>query len=205
VDAVRTWGEDHQFTRQRLLTIPWNPAQFGPPRVDFTTQEQLVRELARAASSDPRLLSVATSGGGAAEIDHLAGAVELLVSQTVPMIFLKQIRDARQPTRACYQSIHTANFHVTGFRGAGRMPGEPTLLLEDFDNVPICRELGLDGCRQGTGSSATAHELVPIDSFWVDFDFNLTVAEEVWVQPQSASTAPSVTVSAKASNTRPGR
>ena len=208
VDAVRTWGADHEFTRQRLLTIPWVSTQFGEPPVDFSTQEQLVRELARTASSDPGLMRVATGAGDQGDIDHLAGAVELLVSRTLPMVFLKQIRDARQPTKACYQAIHTANFEVTAFRGAGRLRGHPTLLLEDYDNVPICRELGLDGCRQsadGTGPSGTAHELVPIDSFWVDFDFNLTVAEEVWVQPQGPAAAASVSISTGASGVRRGR
>jgi hypothetical protein len=203
VDAVRTWGPDHEFTRQRLLTVPWSESQLGPPPVDFTTQEQLVRELAKAATDDPGLMQGVTGASDEDDIDHLAGAVELLVSRTLPMVFLKQIRDARQPTRACYQAIHTANFEVTGFRGAGRLRGKPTLLLEDFDNIPICRELGLDGCRQstdGTGSAGTAHELVPIDSFWVDFDFNLTVAEEVWVQPQGPAAAASVSVSTGASS-----
>jgi hypothetical protein len=87
------------------------------------------------------------------------------------MIFLKQIRDARQPTRACYQSIHWAEFEVTGFRGARHLR-TPALELNDLDSMPIRRELGLP-----------AGSLTPIAAFWVDFDFNLSAAYGVRVKP----------------------
>jgi hypothetical protein len=167
LDGLTAWGPDCEFTSQRLLTIPWSTPLVGSLSVDFESQAALVEGLARVLTTDRGL----DAGDGTDLFGRFTGVVELLSKETLPMMFLKQVRDARQPTKACYRGIHTADFVVTGFRGAGRLP-RPTLELEDLANVPIRRELGLDD-----------GDLTPIDAFWVDFDFTLSVAEKMWVTP----------------------
>ncbi len=168
VDGVRTWGVNSEFRPQPLLTIPWPFDPIDSYDVDFGSQVELVDGLADVLWTD-RGFKPRADGD---LFDRLTGALQLLSEETLPMIFLKQIRDARRPTKACYQGIHFADFKVTGFRGAGRLP-EPTLKLNNLANVPIRRELGL-----------AAGDLTAIAAFWVDFDFTLSVAERVWVTPQ---------------------
>jgi hypothetical protein len=63
----------------------------------------------------------------------------------VPVVFLKQIRDAYQPDRACFQEV---------FRAGGRVPlanfsasllsGQHWLTIHDYASHPLVRELGLE-------------------------------------------------------------
>ncbi|MEM1007716.1 MAG: hypothetical protein AAGJ35_01810, partial [Myxococcota bacterium] len=46
-----------------------------------------------------------------------------LFSQAIPMVYLKQFRDAAQPERACYQAIVENQTQMRNFRGGGIMPG----------------------------------------------------------------------------------
>ena len=87
------------------------------------------------------------------------------------MVFFKRdSHDARTPLYACFQGIHAADFVVTGYRGAGHLPGRYRASdIADLANEPIRRDLGLpDG------------PLTPVGAFWVDFDFTLSVGDEIW-------------------------
>ena len=70
-----------------------------------------------------------------------------VLSQSLPMLFLKQFRDVVQPTRACYQAIVEADLKVKGKVGAVYLD-KYTLTLQDIDSVPIRRELGIPGSRR---------------------------------------------------------
>jgi hypothetical protein len=167
--GVATWGPNEQFTPQPLITI--TQTDVGAPNYqhDFSSQAHLVAELAAVIAQDPGVTGVMGGGGAAADIDHAARAAELLASETLPMVFLKQIRDARTPLFACFQAIHAADFVVTGYRGAGHLPGRYSIDIKDLANEPIRRDLGLpDG------------PLTPVGAFWVDFDFTLSVGDEIW-------------------------
>ena len=179
VYGVREWGPNERFQSHRLIRIRQTDSAARMPSHDFASQEHLVRRMADLARADPDLAGAAGGGDAAQDIDHAARAVELLAAETLPMVFLKQIRDARTPLLACYQAIQTADFVVTNYRGAGHLPGRYTIDIEHLVNEPIRRDLGLpDG------------PLTPVGAFWVDFDFVLTVADEVW----RAQVPPSVQV-----------
>ena len=94
----------------------------------------------------------------------------MLSAQTLPMVFLKQVRDGRMPLYACYQAIQKADFVVTGYRGAGHLPGSYRVHIEELVSDPIRRDLGF----------AKDDPLTPVAAFWVDFDFTLSIAEEIW-------------------------
>ncbi len=171
VDGVLEWDADSAFTPQRLVTIPWHEGLIESTEAEFNSQADLVADLARVLETDRVIEAVNETG----LVKRLRGALQLLAEDTLPMIFLKQIRDARRPTKACYQSIHWANFKVTEFRRAGHLLPS-TIQLNDLASMPIRRELGLP-----------AGELTPIAAFWVDFDFTLSVAEQAWVTPPPVS------------------
>ncbi len=166
--GVAKWGENEQFTQQTLITISQTAAAAPMYRHDFASQAHLVAELASLIAQDKGVAGVMGGGDAAATIDHAAHAAELLASETLPMVFFKQIRDART-LYACFQGIHAADFVVTGSRGAGHLPGRYRIDIADLANEPIRRDLGLpDG------------PLTPVGAFWVDFDFTLSVGDEIW-------------------------
>jgi uncharacterized protein with NAD-binding domain and iron-sulfur cluster len=77
----------------------------------------------------------------------------------VPMLFLKQIRDAVEPRRACYQSLVEADARATAVR-RWRVSRDPwTLRWTHHASHPIAAELGLDA------------ESVALASFEASFDF----------------------------------
>ena len=176
VDAVRNWGPGEPFEQQRLITITSSNDTAPPPESDFVSQQHLVGAMAALIGEDSGLLS--RIAGGPDQLDHAANAVELLAQQRLPMVFLKQIRDGHMPLQACYQAVQTAEFVVTGFRGAGQLPGSFVVDIAEFANEPIRRDLGLP-----------AGPIDPVGAFWVDFDFTLSTAQVVW-----ASNAATVTV-----------
>lgn len=89
-------------------------------------------------------------------------------SLTVPVAFLKQLRDARDGTRACYQQVFEANgkLPLSGFRGAWPLFGQHTVTIQDFVSHPILAELGLS---QKAGAQTFTAEY----AFEVDFDFDM--------------------------------
>jgi hypothetical protein len=88
------------------------------------------------------------------------------------MVFLKQFRDAVQPTRACYQAIIEANATITDFRGAGLLPRNWTLQLHQYASHRIVDTLALNPAPH------TVH-----NGFWVDFSFSMDLGQEIWRAP----------------------
>jgi hypothetical protein len=60
------------------------------------------------------------------------------------LVFLKQFRDAADPSRACYQAVIEAPATVDAFRG-GRPLAPHRVEIRAADSHPIVRELGLSG------------------------------------------------------------
>jgi hypothetical protein len=84
-------------------------------------------------------------GTGVDLLDLTLNLFSYVKSTSVPMVFLKQFRDATDPTRACYQRVVTARADVdpTSVRHAGPLWGDYTLTLADFASHPIASDLGL--------------------------------------------------------------
>jgi hypothetical protein len=82
------------------------------------------------------------------------GAAGDLLRGALPLVFLKQLRDAADPRRACYQAVVTAEAQVRAFRGGGLL---------------------------GTGWTLRAHPslalgeepIQPVGGAWLDIDFEL--------------------------------
>ncbi len=96
-----------------------------------------------------------------------------LVEEDVPMLLLKQFRDAHEPGAACYQAVIWVDMVVSEFRGGGLLPADYQVKVEDLDGEPIMRELGVpESCR-------------PRLAFWLDFDFVVQLGQILWEAPRA--------------------
>ncbi len=74
--------------------------------------------------------------------DLLKNALGELVTGDVPMVFLKQFRDAVDPTKACYQAVIEAPAHLVKFHG-GWFTHPHDITIVPVDSHPIAKECGL--------------------------------------------------------------
>lgn len=91
--------------------------------------------------------------------DVIKNMMEDLVTGDVPMIFLKQFRDAGDTDRACYQAVIEAPAHLQAWHGGGFV-NPHDIVIQPADSHPIVAECGLAGpqirCNLG---------------FWTQMDF----------------------------------
>jgi len=91
-----------------------------------------------------------------------------LADETLPVLLLKQFRDAAVQAAACYQAVVRVETTVSHFRGGGLLEPGYTLEVERLSGEPLGRELGI-------AARSVAHA-----AFWVDFDFVVPLAEILW-------------------------
>ena len=100
------------------------------------------------------------------------GKLRDLVTVPMPMVFLKQFRDAVKADIACFQSIQEATAGMTQFHSGCIYFDQYEILFEDWESHPLRRELGLP---QGA---------IPVEqAFWALFDFEIGFCKEVWRAP----------------------
>jgi hypothetical protein len=105
-------------------------------------------------------------------------------------INLKQMRDAAEPTIACYQAITNTRLEITQFHRGG-MLGDNALLrgdlsggyrvrLNNYESQPIVSVLGLEVEEEVTlDNDATANYLRPVMPFWQEMDMRYIEAENI--------------------------
>jgi Acetoacetate decarboxylase (ADC) len=149
----------------RLIRVerPVTATEVAPARA---SPRDLVRDL--GAEPDETGKPPLTEG----PLGHLGTALLLarqLLSGTIPLVLLKQFRDAERPWQACYSGIVKATNVLTGFRAAGVLPSDYSITISDVDSEPFRRDLGLPPgpLRPGYG-------------VWVDFDFATQLGEVLW-------------------------
>lgn len=87
-----------------------------------------------------------------------------MVEENIPMLLLKQFRDAHQQGAACYQAVLTVDMAVTLFRTGGMLPRDYTITFADLAGEPMTRELGVPPVCS------------PRLAFWLEFDFLVRLA-----------------------------
>ena len=101
-----------------------------------------------------------------ADLQDIAGLGEItqLLNDNVPLVFLKQFRDAANSEAACYQSLIEAPMEVGTFRGGGWLPDGCRVTINPLASHPIAETMGLV-VENGVMGVETA--------VWMQFDFVL--------------------------------
>jgi hypothetical protein len=163
--AVRTFAPETQGERALLFSVRQDGSS-RPVRTGsgFGQLRELLQELAQLAGIERGFFAKL----GLAE--HL---FEDLLAGKMPMVFLKQMRDGAEPTRACYQAIQEVQASLVKLIDARIYPQGYVVDIEDLASHPIRADLGLP-------AGPVAAEF----SFWLSFDFAIGDCQVVW------STAP---------------
>ena len=167
--AARAWvftkyAPETEASKQTVLTcVPSATSSASvAPGPDWTTLEDAMRGIWRGAfpHGDPPALP---------GISLLLQLIEMLVEKEVSLVFLKQLQDIEDSSKAAYQAIVEAPIKVTAFRSANLLPDLYDLTIADFESHPIMKDLGIR-------PDATKGLL----GFWIDFDFLLENGRVVW-------------------------
>jgi hypothetical protein len=87
----------------------------------------------------------------------------------VPVVLLKQFRDAADPYRACYQAVIEVEQRLLALSGCGELGDGWVLDVADLDGQPLVRDLGLPAGPQR-----------PAAAFWIALDFRIDRGRVLW-------------------------
>ncbi|MCA9660428.1 MAG: NAD(P)-binding protein, partial [Myxococcales bacterium] len=163
--AVITGREAYGFPKAfGRFEIPADPTSAGPYRVSTPVLEvhdpstELaerrileVREVRRRAATPAssasltvrEALSLALGDAPLSALITSLGGLPELLRDGAPVLFLRQLRDVADPSRALLQEILLAPARTTALRSVASIPGEFELELGDAASHPIARDLGL--------------------------------------------------------------
>lgn len=103
--------------------------------------------------------------------DLIKNLIEDIATGDVPMVFLKQFRDATDPTRACYQAVLEAPAHLEKFY-AGWFTHPHDIAIVPYASHPIVAECGLAG------------QTIRADhGFWCKMDFAMELGRVIAEAP----------------------
>ncbi len=108
------------------------------------------------------------------EMQTLRDLIELEGGE-IPLVFLKQFRDAADTRRACYQAIIRTDARLDLFRQGGLLDHTYYLTLHPHVNHPLAKLLGLRVNHQ--------QHVQALVGFWIHVDFTLGRGAEVWKAP----------------------
>ncbi len=92
--------------------------------------------------------------------------------EAMPLVFLKQFRDAVDSTKACYQAVIEAPLRIETFHGGGRLAGQYGVTLHPLASHPLADTLGLSVDADGMARALAA--------FWLHVDFVLEAGVIKW-------------------------
>jgi uncharacterized protein with NAD-binding domain and iron-sulfur cluster len=142
-----------------LVQVSRTPGAPSPPWSDGASGwKRIVHELTRG-------VGLLVAGAVDASLDVAAHLLE----PKIPLVNLKQFRDAEDPTRACYQAIVEGPCVLKSVYGGGFYEGSSTLELIACQSHPIAADLGLSG-----------NVVQARFGFWVDMDFDAVNGKVVW-------------------------
>ncbi len=170
---VDKFGPQAKRVRQPLVMVNQAPADLadlaalGADEGGFSSTQDLVRRtLAALEDDEPDLMTEATVGAQ-------------LLAGSVPMIFLKQIRDAVEPGVACFRSVQVVDARATKYHSARVFARRYHIDVRDADSHPIRADLGLP-----------AGPITPLVAFWTSFDFHIGLCRELSIGPESTIVLP---------------
>lgn len=137
------------------------PATAAPP-AQHDSLAGVLREVWSALQADGQSIPIPSLK----LLFDLAG--EILKAE-MPCVFLKQFRDPRDGSRACYQALVEQPIRTTAFRRGGLLPGRYDLSLAAYPSHPIAADMGITPAR--------CKSLLGV---WMDFDFTMETGNVVW-------------------------
>jgi hypothetical protein len=138
--AIPKFSPESQGTVVRLMTLSSESRAAAPNSIWAHERDAL----AAVAGEVRRLFFDGVKGLPIPIWDVVKELLEDLITGNVPMVFLKQFRDAHDSTKACYQAVIEAPAHLERWLAGGfTNPHEVSIL--PCDSHPIARECGLGG------------------------------------------------------------
>ncbi len=95
----------------------------------------------------------------------------------LPVVCLKQFRDAADSFKACYQALIHAPNRLDKWTGGGPLLGDFELTITTCDSHQIVNDLGLGE----VGEESTT--VKPLLGFWISMDFTALNGETIWQAP----------------------
>ncbi len=153
--AMERFHPESRIRSQRIFeVVPGDPGQNGAGP----------ESLAAAGRLWPVL-----PGQGERLSTRLALGWRQLRKRETPILFLRQLRDIEEPTRAAYLEVIEAPARVTRLRRGGSLPGSFEVRFAANATFPIAEELGL------------RPEGHPVrGALWVEFDFLMDAGKTLW-------------------------
>lgn len=159
--TLETLGQNECATERKLLWLAAKPgAVAAAPRALAANQG--------AADFRAALLADDESIGRGLNWQSIAPPMLSWLEVEMPMVFLKQFRDAGHVRRACYQSITAVSVKTKAVHSMGFFPKTFALHFDHFASHPIEEVLGIQSGAE------------PIMSFWVKQDFEVGFGETIW-------------------------
>ncbi len=174
--CIRTFEAGARLQRHRVLRFTRVTDGRHTPSA-WTTPAKGVAEFAGDDGAAPHggwareAARLATGGWRSGAGESVQAALMFLAQLAhgrVPVVLLKQFRDAVDPRRACSQAVVGLHNDVLDFHGGGRLAGSWRADVADLDGEPLQRELGL--------TAGTAD----LPAFWLDFDFRIGGGRLLW-------------------------
>jgi hypothetical protein len=175
--SITKYDPNHQAQEQMLYSITRQNGAPPPPSNEWQTctdaiEAALEAVCTRYAAASSTVLIEDMEGSAR---DQLEITAQLFRRQadlsTVSMNFLKQFRDADDPTKACYQAIVEAPSQLRTWKGGG--PLDPySIDIISRESHPIVADLGL-AAPHDIPKFGQSLALQPFFSFWIACDFTL--------------------------------
>jgi len=153
--GFKAFGADKVARRERLLTLR------APSPTGLTRSNDL--NSIKNKIADELFRNIRT-GLGSGLVEFAARTL----NGNIPLVFLKQFRDAQDTHKACYQKLIEASLKVETFYEGGLFPEAYRLHIEELASHPLAHRLGLQGAGQKSTFGA-----------WLRVDFGLENGIEV--------------------------
>ena len=93
----------------------------------------------------------------------------------LPVINLKQFRDAVDSTKACYQALVESPCQLDQWTGGGLLSGDFEIEITTCDSHQIVTDLGLG--KLGSGDSTVIR---PLFGCWIQMNFSTLAGTIIW-------------------------
>jgi len=153
--GFKEFGADSIAQRGRLLEL--RPS-FGADSTRSSDLDSIKNGVATELFKNMRT----NLGGGLVEF------AARFINDHIPLVFLKQFRDAQNTRKACYQRLIEAPLKVETFFEGGIFPKPYTLKITSLASHPLAQNLGLQGAEQSSTFGV-----------WMQVDFVLENGVEV--------------------------